>query len=261
MIICHSRKFIFVKTKKTAGTTVEIALSRACTEGDIVTDLAERREPRFANEPANALSMQKNLFDIDKGGKRQQFGFKEHSNIAHPYMMYGERVADYKIITVERNPWEKIISQFFYLKKSRLEDSAEFTKFVEGGEFVTDFVLYGVRGIPFYDYCIRQEHLAEDLEQVRRELDLPDSVAIGDITTKTTERPKEASRRHDMYGDTARRIVECAFLPELHHTGYSFDAVDCPPIQPSPLRISARKAFAAHTAKRVKDWTITPRGA
>ena len=113
MIICHSKKFIFIKTKKTAGTTVEIALSRACTEGDIVTDLAERRESKFKDEPANALASQKHLFLIDKGPKQQQFSFNEHSNIAHPFMIFGNRVSDYKIITVERNPWEKIISQFF----------------------------------------------------------------------------------------------------------------------------------------------------
>lgn len=258
MIICHSRKFIFIKTKKTAGTTVEIALSRACTDGDIVTDLGERREDRFANEPANALASQKNLFMIDKGHKQHGFAFKEHSNLSHAFMMYGDRLADYRIITVERNPWEKIISQFFYLKKSRLQDSAEFQGFVRAGDFVTDFLLYGHRGVPLYDFCIRQEHLSEDLEAVRVALDLPENVSIGDITTKTTQRPAELSRREDMYDDISRGLVEAAFLPEIATTGYSFDKPDCPAILPSPLREAAKQNFIAQTSRRVDGWKITP---
>ena len=150
-------------------------------------------------------------------------------------MMFGDRVADYKIITVERNPWEKIISQFFYLKKTRFEDSAEFSKFVRGGGFVTDFVLYGMKGVPLYDYCLRQEHLAEDLETVRQELDLPAEVSIGSIATKTTERPKEQTRRKDMFDDVSRDLVAAAFMPEIAATGYTFEKADCPPIRASHL--------------------------
>ena len=39
MIISHSRKFIFVKTYKTAGSSLEIALSKYCARGDILTPL------------------------------------------------------------------------------------------------------------------------------------------------------------------------------------------------------------------------------
>lgn len=260
MIICHSRKFIFVKTKKTAGTTVEIALSRACGEGDVVTDLAERREDRFSDEPANELARKDWVFDIDKGNKSAPFRFREHSNIAHPFMMFGDRVADYRIITVERNPWEKTISQFFYLRKNRFGEGASFSSFVQDGEFVTDFALYGFRGVPLYDYCIRQEHLAEDLEFVRQQLNLPENVAIGDMRTKSTERPKDETRRRDMYDDVTRGLVECAFLPEIRQSGYAFDVADCPPIGPSPLLQAARRAFLAQTARRVSGWKVTQRG-
>lgn len=39
MIISHSHKFIFIKTKKTAGTSIEIALSRICGENDVLAPL------------------------------------------------------------------------------------------------------------------------------------------------------------------------------------------------------------------------------
>ena len=39
MIISHEHKFIFLKTKKTAGTSIELALSQLCGPGDIITPL------------------------------------------------------------------------------------------------------------------------------------------------------------------------------------------------------------------------------
>ena len=36
-IINHKYKFIFIKTRKTAGTSLEIALSKFCDSGDIIT--------------------------------------------------------------------------------------------------------------------------------------------------------------------------------------------------------------------------------
>lgn len=40
MIVCHEHKFIFIKTRKTAGTSAEIALSQHCGTRDIITPMA-----------------------------------------------------------------------------------------------------------------------------------------------------------------------------------------------------------------------------
>ena len=41
MIVSHKYRFIFLKTKKTAGTSIELALTKLCSEDDIVTPLTE----------------------------------------------------------------------------------------------------------------------------------------------------------------------------------------------------------------------------
>lgn len=45
MIISHKHKFIFIKTRKTAGTSIEISLSRFCCNNDIVTPISLNDEP------------------------------------------------------------------------------------------------------------------------------------------------------------------------------------------------------------------------
>ena len=39
MIVCHSRQFIFLKTRKTAGTSLEVALSKLCGDHDTLPPL------------------------------------------------------------------------------------------------------------------------------------------------------------------------------------------------------------------------------
>ena len=40
MIVSHKHKFIFIKTVKTAGTSLEVALSEFCGSKDIITKIA-----------------------------------------------------------------------------------------------------------------------------------------------------------------------------------------------------------------------------
>jgi hypothetical protein len=44
MIVNHKYKFIFIKTQKTASTTLEIALSQLCDSNDIITPITPSDE-------------------------------------------------------------------------------------------------------------------------------------------------------------------------------------------------------------------------
>ena len=48
MIVSHAHKFIFLKTKKTAGTSIELALTELCGPEDVITPLTEIDEAKRA---------------------------------------------------------------------------------------------------------------------------------------------------------------------------------------------------------------------
>lgn len=56
MIVPHKYQFIFLKTSKTAGTSIEIALSRICDKGDIITAVSDEDE-KIRNELGGNLQV------------------------------------------------------------------------------------------------------------------------------------------------------------------------------------------------------------
>ena len=60
MIASHQHRFIFLKTRKTAGTSVEIALSKVCGPDDIITEISpedeELRQAAGGRPPQNFQS-------------------------------------------------------------------------------------------------------------------------------------------------------------------------------------------------------------
>ncbi len=105
MIISHTHKFIFIKSWKTAGTSIEAALSEYCSGEDIVTPLGD--------------------YDFNRSGEGEWIhkslnagDFKQHD--------YAQTIKDklppeiwqtYFKFSIARNPWDRAVSFFFWEKR------------------------------------------------------------------------------------------------------------------------------------------------
>ena len=123
MIISHEHKFIFLKTKKTAGTAIEAALSQLCGPQDVITPYREESE-----QDRKGLSPQNYRIEHPLKPKRPLWrkllmrperyyhptvGFYEHMPAWRVRAYLGEQVWwSYFKFAFDRNPWDRQISWY-----------------------------------------------------------------------------------------------------------------------------------------------------
>lgn len=113
MIISHRHRFIFLRTEKTAGSSLSKALRPQLGPGDVVVgrDAAARRLRGLSGTLRRRW-----------GGA---FGLHQHASAAQVRRFVGEEVwRSYHKFAVERNPWDRQVSLYFQrvAKRGRLAD-------------------------------------------------------------------------------------------------------------------------------------------
>jgi hypothetical protein len=178
MIVSHQHKLIFLKPRKVAGTSFEIALSKFLSEEDVITpisrdDEAIRRRLGFLG-PRNFNFGLVKLLLKNPNDVFTPFGYdlppKFYNHI--PAKLAKQRLPgavwrDYKKLSLVRNPWERAISIFFWknTKKDRKPDLANFTTYFQKNEFLleTNYANYMIGGESVIDYFARYENFEEDI--------------------------------------------------------------------------------------------------
>jgi hypothetical protein len=124
MILSHKFKFIFVKGKKVAGTSVEMALSTICGPSDIVTPITAIDElqrltmggrsqnysiDRDTEEAYIREIHAKPLRDLSQLSVPKE-KYYNHMSLQEIMKAYAAPLTDYAIVCVERSPYGKILS-------------------------------------------------------------------------------------------------------------------------------------------------------
>lgn len=229
MIISHSHKFIFIKSYKTAGTSVEAALSEICTDDDVVTSLGDYHFNR--NEKGEWIHKSRNPGD-----------FHQHDDAITIKSKIPEQIwNDYYKFSIVRNPWDRAVSFFFWENRKAPElltrkrfyhylgvpyDELNLTRkrFLEyiRGDWSNNDKYYSIDGKQCVDFVIRYEYLEEDFNKVC------DAIRI---SLKNLPRLKTGMRQknfhYSYYYDTeARRIVEDRNQFDINHFNYQFEMPD-----------------------------------
>jgi hypothetical protein len=124
VILSHAWKFIFIKGKKIAGTSVEIALSAICGPEDIITPILPRDEidrlkvGRASQNYSDDRAAEQHYIDKLKRSWNEgisdtelpQGRYYNHMPLREVLQAAGESSSEYRVFAVERSPYSKILS-------------------------------------------------------------------------------------------------------------------------------------------------------
>jgi hypothetical protein len=229
MILSHRYKFIFIKTAKTAGTSIEVFLSKHCGPEDVVTPIAppvEGHQPRnyegFINPLPEILERPGKVFSALQHSCTTREKFYNHM----PAREVRNRVPtavwnDYFKFCVERNPWDKTLSHY-HMHAAREGGSLSLDEYLARGRFPINYFRYTDRSGRkiIVDRIIRYENLLPELGEVFSQLSIPFDGTLG-VTAKSEYRTDRRLYK-DVFTDEQRRIIENVFAKEIELHGYRF---------------------------------------
>ncbi|TCM82645.1 sulfotransferase family 2 domain-containing protein [Rhodovulum steppense] len=188
-IVSHSHGYIFLKTRKTAGTSVEKWLSGALRPGDWITTAPENLPlPVGIWDTANTVTR---FGRLERGLKRVcRYGlgwppgprFREHMEAGAVRAAVGEAIwTGYFSFAIERDPWDRIISLWRWRQHARgaAPDFDGFLDAIEadGTDLATrgysNMALYTIDGRIAVDRIIRYNDLCGGLARLCSDLALP----------------------------------------------------------------------------------------
>jgi len=220
VLVSFDKQFIYTKTVKTAGTSVEYFFQRYCVPPEYGDRLGMRAE----------LITDHGIVGLRGNARSTETRWYHHLSAAAVRRYLGEEIwrAYFKFCVV-RNPFDKVVSKYFFSLSNeerdhlRTQDFAEvrrgFLASVHRRRLGIDRNAYVIDGEICMDYFIRYERLSEGVAEVCQRLGIARDV--GEL-----QRLKSHARFTDVhfsefYDREAEEIVRRAYAFELAQFGYS----------------------------------------
>jgi hypothetical protein len=229
MIISHKHKFIFIKTKKTAGTTLEILLSTICGKNDIITPISKEdeqlRKKLGGLPPQNyymPFSSYKKLDWYRFLTKREKKKFYNHITAEEIKSNINQKVwQDYFKFCFERNPWDKTISLFYY--KQGYKKYKNIYDYIYAGELGTikGFDSYTINRIVAVDKIYKMENMEEALKDISTRLKLNNELKPPEFKAKGSSRKDKRSYK-EILNQKEKKLIDIMFAREVKLLNYKF---------------------------------------
>lgn len=209
MIVSHRHRLIFVKTYKTAGTSIELFLAARVGPDAIVTPI---NPPVDGHEARN--------FETPTGTGPD---FRNHLPAGTLRTSLGADIwREYTSFCVDRNPWDQVVSTYF-MRKSRSEPSLRWEEFLDRRDFYRNHLSYTDpedRRHVLVDRVIRYEDLHNGLGEVFDAVGIPFD---GDLGARA-KGDYRTDRRHyrDFYTPAQADIVAEELSAEIELNDYSY---------------------------------------
>jgi len=230
MIISHKYKFIFIKTAKTAGTSIEVFLAGHCDESDIVTPIIP---PEQSHLPRNFSGYFNPIPEILSHKPHQAFRtlanflrkkkFYNHISASLIKSRVSKSVWDnYFKFCIERNPWDKTLSHYYFVKSKK--NDLSFDGYMRERKFPFNYPYY-TDGMShkkiIVDKVVKYESLSGSLKDICDNLGIQFQSFL-DVKAKTIHR-QDKRPYQEVFSEKHRRIIAESFHKEIEMHNYKFD--------------------------------------
>jgi len=233
MIVSYLHNFIFIKTKKTGGSSVEMMLAPHCGLDDIITPLGNQAElargngeplcRNFADDPAQEEELRTIIKGTRPQARRKAFE-KEHKPKFFNHMparqikalvapAFWDRAVK---ITSERHPYEKAVSLAYFTFKPDTSFEKHLDDVVRKRGYVSH-PLYTIGKHVVVDEFIRLETLRDDMRRVADKLGIPIPDEMARAKSRTRLDPRPARK---ILSDAQKEIVYATCRTEFDLLGY-----------------------------------------
>lgn len=228
MIISHRYRFIFLKTLKTASTSIEIALSKYCGPQDVITWIAPEDEkvrralgylgPQNCGIPVPRYTVKDWLLVVMQ---RKRLKYYNHMPARRVRSGIGRHVWDsYYKFCFERNPWDRVVSLYFWKNRNR-NPRPTFGEFLQNANkySLSNWYIYAIREKIVIDHVGLYEDLELELERIAERLMLPGKLLL----PRAKSGYREDQRRYwEIIGEAEREVITKICSREIAHFGYDF---------------------------------------
>jgi len=216
MIISHKHKFIFLKTRKTAGSSIQVALAEHCGDDDVIT--GQYRLGIDDNIHSTGLNYDKYNFVSP---------YDPHTVLKEVKTLVGSDIWNsYFKFAFVRNPYEIAVSRYHWNKKGKSDTPQEtsiegFREWVRNGN-IPNFdkfknYIYDDGAIDI-DFVGMYENLEEDMDYICKRIGIP---KLNLPKLKAGFRDNTDFKDH--YDDVTRNITYQCFKEDIELFGYTFD--------------------------------------
>jgi len=220
MIVSHEYRFIFLRTEKTASTSLTSALREALGDDALHAGLQRPAWARYS--PVHHGALKRNFPDL--------FGLHPHATARQVRRVLGREIFDtYFKFAVERNPWERQVSLYTHREWKKGNSNPDFDRdmrsiLYRSTEYVrlNNWSIYAIGDEIVADRVLRYECLGDDLLELSRDLGFSAPLRLPKLRQYSADRPHYST----FYSEETRQLVADWYAREIEALGYRFERTD-----------------------------------
>jgi hypothetical protein len=219
VLISHVHKFIYLKTRKTGGTSVEIYFERHCLD------------PALPYQELHGRDQEVSKWGIigARGAGANTRTWYNHMRASRIRDLMGPTLwNEYYKFCVVRNPFDKVVSRFWFdlapARRAELKSAgfatvrSSFAEWLPTAELPDDKRVLSIHAEPVATRLIRYESLAAGIEQVCKDLSLAwEPARLGRYKSDSRLRDEHFS---DYYDPATAQQVQERLRWEIEYSGY-----------------------------------------